>query len=300
MYSYVIGRIFKKDFIDRGDILKVRKAFHNLPYPGREIYTTRYPELDFASEKIGEMEVEWVSGTDRIDAPVIIYLHGGGYMMGNINTHRIVTTRIARYAKAHVLALDYRLAPEHPFPAALEDATGAYNWLMRRKPRSRIFISGDSAGGGLALATLIALRDAGSPMPAGAICLSPWTDLAITGLSIIENRKKDKIVGGAPMSHWAKTYLNGVSPKDPLASPLYAELYGLPPILLQASSAEVLRDDTIRFAEKAKRSGVDVEMKLWRGLQHVWQAFPSRGKEVDQAFSNIADFIHSAAEQKAS
>lgn len=213
---------------------------------------------------------EWVSVDEPDCDGVVLYLHGGGYVSGSAQSHRAVVAQLARTTGMRVLSIDYRLAPEHPFPAALEDAWAAYWQLIEGYARpDRIAIAGDSAGGGLCVALLIALRDAGVPMPAAVACFSPWFDLANTGASIQANRETDYI-NEQILQACAKMYLNGQDACTPLASPLYADLRGLPPLLLQAGTAEVLADDTRRMAERAADQGVDVTLELYPQMIHVW------------------------------
>ncbi|MGH7932408.1 MAG: alpha/beta hydrolase, partial [Candidatus Binataceae bacterium] len=219
-------------------------------------------EKDIKSEAVnaGGVPAEWVSAPNSAADRVILYVHGGGYVMGSVNTHRDLMGRLSRAAQARVLGLNYRLAPEHPFPAPVEDATAAYRWLLAQgiKP-SRIAIGGDSAGGGLVVATLVALRDAGQPLPAVGVCLSPWTDMENTGASMTTKAKADPVVQREMVGVIAKLYLGGKDPRSPLASPLYAELRGLPPLLIQVGENETLLDDSNRLAEKAKAAGVQVK-----------------------------------------
>lgn len=205
---------------------------------------------------------EWIEPADASlhgDAPVVLYLHGGGYFFCSPRTHRPITIGLATHARARVCVPDYRLAPEHPFPAPVEDALLAYRTLLAQGVApARVVVAGDSAGGGLALALLVALRDAADPLPAGAILYSPWTDLAATGQSLIDNDESDVMFRGAWMAHGAALYLgdSGAPADHPLASPLYADFTGLPPLHCYVSDTEVLRDDTLRMAERACRWGI--------------------------------------------
>jgi acetyl esterase/lipase len=222
----------------------------------------------------------------------ILYLHGGGYILLSPMTHRPITTRLAAWSEARLFALDYRLAPEHPFPAAVDDALAAYHALLGQgiKP-DRIVVAGDSAGGGLALALLLALRDAGEPLPAGAVLFSPWTDLAATGRSIVENAQSDAFLTGTLIAPVARYYLGDAPATNPLASPFYGDLTGLPPLLFQVSDSEVLLDDSRRVVDNAKRAGVDVTLRIWHGLPHVWQYFARILPEGKRALDEAAMFI---------
>jgi len=222
---------------------------------------------------------EWIEPADpdlHDDAPVVLYLHGGGYFFCSPRTHRPITIGLATHARARVCVPDYRLAPEHPFPAPVEDALFTYRTLLAQGVApSRLVVAGDSAGGGLALALLVALRDAADPLPAGAVLYSPWTDLAATGQSLIDNDESDVMFRGAWMAHGAALYLgdSGAPTDHPLASPLYADFTGLPTLHCYVSTSEVLRDDTLRMAERARAAGVSVSVEMGRRLPHVWPIF---------------------------
>jgi len=235
---------------------------------------------------------EWVSTPETSADRVILYLHGGGYVIGSINTHRELAARLSRAAHARVLLIDYRLAPEHPYPAAVEDATRAYQWLLSQGVRpSQIVIAGDSAGGGLTLATLVALRDAGVPLPAAGVCLSPWTDLEGIGDSMTAKAAVDPMVQRDGLLKMAAMYLAGKDPRTPLAAPLYADLGGLPPLLIQVGTAETLLDDSTRIAERARKAGVNVTLEPWEEMIHVFQVFAAMLPEGRQAIDRIGEFV---------
>ncbi len=225
----------------------------------------------------------------------ILYLHGGGYYFCSPRTHRSITFGLATRADADVFSLDYRLAPEHPFPAALDDALAAFRGLVSSgvAPES-VVIAGDSAGGGLALATLIALRDAGDTLPAGALLYSPWTDLAATGESIRLNDARDPMFAGAVFTRIAPLYLGATPARHPYASPVYAELHGLPPIMMLAGSTETLLDDTRRIAERARAAGVSVDCQIWPDLPHVWPIYAPFLPEARRALDLSAQFVRNA------
>jgi len=221
-----------------------------------------------------------------------LYLHGGGYRLGAPSTYRHFTWRIASAAQARVLVIDYRLAPENPFPAALEDAVSYYCWLLAEGADARqIVIIGDSAGGGLALALLLKLRDSGLPRPAAAVVLSPWTDLALTGASLTLNAKLDAIVHAEDAPIIAADYLAGADPRHPYASPLYGDPTGLPPTLIQVSSEEVLRDDAVRMAEKMQRAHCQAELQIWPRMPHVWHFLAPILPEAREAIAEISKFV---------
>jgi monoterpene epsilon-lactone hydrolase len=233
---------------------------------------------------------EWIAAPDA-DWGVMLYLHGGAYVLGSINTCRELVARLARAARMRGLAINYRLAPEHPFPAALEDATTAYEWLLAKGVEpSRIIIAGDSAGGGLALAALVALRNARKPLPAGAVCLSPWTDLALGGASIQRKAQVDCILDADSLEMYAKLYAGERDRSSPLISPLFADLSGLPPLLIQVGTDEVLLDDATRCADRARQAGVDVTLEIWDEMFHVFQLLPFL-PEAKEAVGRIAEFV---------
>ncbi|MBN3812186.1 alpha/beta hydrolase [Paraburkholderia sp. Ac-20347] len=222
----------------------------------------------------------------------ILYLHGGGYYFCSPRTHRAITFGLATRADADVFSLDYRLAPEHPFPAALDDALAAYRRLLDEgAPAASLVIAGDSAGGGLALATLVALRDAGDPLPGGALLYSPWTDLACTGASIRENDGRDPMFCGDVFARIASMYLGETRATHPYVSPLYADFHGLPPLFLLAGSTETLLDDTLRVAERARAAGVSVECEIGRDLPHIWPIYAPFMPEARRALDASARFV---------
>lgn len=235
---------------------------------------------------------EWVATPRAQNDKVVFFLHGGGYSSGSINTHRELASRISRAAGARVFLIDYRLAPEHPYPAALEDSLTAYRWLLSDGANpAHIVIAGDSAGGGLTVATLVALRDAGGPLPAAAVCLSPWVDMEGNSESRRTKAGLDPSVRPDDVASQAKAYLGGADPKTPLASPLYADLHGLPPLLIQVGGAEILLDDSTRLAERARTAGVNATLEVWDEMPHVWQFFAFMLPEGQQAIDRIGEYI---------
>ena len=263
---------------------------------GMEQMTARVkiPE-DVTIEEISVNKIPsiWISTPEAVKEQVILYLHGGGYCVGSINTHKALGANISRTSKSRVLLIDYRLAPEHPYPAALKDSVTAYKWLIDNEgidPKN-IVISGDSAGGGLTAATLIKLRDLDITLPATAVLLSPWTDLDITGDSIRTKRKIDPNLDASGLFFASDLYVGDDDSKNPYISPLYANLKGLPPLLIQVGSAELLLDDSTRFAEKAKAAGVNVTLDVWDDMIHVFQAYFLWAPEGKQAIEKIGEFI---------
>jgi epsilon-lactone hydrolase len=240
----------------------------------------------------GGVPAEWViaAGVDAVR--VLLYLHGGAYQAGSPAASPRLVALISAAAQVRVLSVGYRLAPEHPFPAAVDDALTAYRFLLRRgDDPAAIAIAGDSSGGGLTLATLVALRDAGDPLPAAAVAISPWADLALTGESVVTRADADVMIKPDGMRESAATYLAGADPRHPYASPLYAGLHGLPPVLIQVGDAELILDDSTRFAAKARAAGVDVTLEVWDQMPHVWHAFAGLLPESDQAIERIGGWL---------
>jgi len=238
--------------------------------------------------QIEALAAEWVRPNDP--AGTILYLHGGAYALGSINTHRMLAASLAKNTGRQVLLIGYRLAPEAPFPAGLEDAVNAYLWLLEGGilPKEIIF-AGDSAGGGLALAALISLREDGHPLPAGGVLLCPWTDLTLSGASMLEKAEQDFILDSTHLAKFAGLYASEHKLSHPLISPLFADLGGLPPLLIQTGTDEVLLDDARRTAAAAEAAGVDVRLEVYDGMIHVFQMFPFF-PETRQALASIANF----------
>jgi acetyl esterase/lipase len=241
---------------------------------------------------------------ERLEGPssgntVLLYLHGGGYFACSAETHRPITAFFALHG-FRVFAPDYRLAPESQFPAAVEDAVAFYRALLGEGyPPQRIVVAGESAGGGLTLSLLLALRANGVPLPAAAALFSPWTDLAATGDSIRSNTNRCAMFHGIGVAFSARYYLGDTDPRNPLASPLYADLSSLPPLLIHVGADEVLRDDSTRLAERARAAGVSVELKIWPVVPHAWQLAPHLIPEARQSLRESAAFLraHSAAQE---
>ncbi|MHB8499367.1 MAG: alpha/beta hydrolase [Candidatus Acidiferrales bacterium] len=249
--------------------------------------------------QVGGVPGEWVQA-DSSAKMVLLYLHGGGYFGCSAQSHRPITVGFALQG-FRVLAPNYRLAPENQFPAAVDDAVAAYRGLLSEGySPERIVIGGDSAGGGLALSLLLALRDRGIPLPAGAALFSPWTDLAATGESIRTNADRCAMFHGPDIGPSARYYLGETDPRNPLASPLYAELAGLPPLLIHVGANEALRDDSTRLAERARTAGVRVELKIWPVVPHAWQLAPHRIPEARQSLSESAAFLRALVASEAS
>jgi acetyl esterase/lipase len=244
---------------------------------------------------VNGVPAEWVSTPGASAHHALLYLHGGAYVVGSVNTHRDLAGRLSRASGARVLNVDYRLAPEHPHPAAVEDATAAYRFLLDAGYESRrLAVAGDSAGGGLTVATLVALRDAGAPLPATGVCLSPWVDLEGIGESMATRAHLDPMVQKEHLVRMAQWYLGGQSPRTPLAAPLYADLAGLPPLYIQVGTAETLLDDSTRLAARAREAGVDVTLEIWDDMIHVFQAFAAILPEGQEAVEKIGRHLRAS------
>ena len=240
----------------------------------------------------GGVTAEWVTAEGASDSRVVLYFHGGGYIIGSPRTHRAMMAHLSKAAGARVLALDYRLAPEHPFPAPVEDSVTAYRWLLAEGfDPARIALGGDSAGGGLTVTALVQIRYLGLPMPGAGVCISPWVDMEGLGESMETRAKADPMVNKENLMVSAKTYLGGADPRAPLAAPLYADLRGLPPILIQVGDAETLLDDSTRLAGVAREAGVDVQLDVWDDMIHVWHVFAPILPEGKRAISQAGEFI---------
>lgn len=240
----------------------------------------------------GSVDGEWVSPANPARDKAILFFHGGGFRLGSVSSHRDLIAQIALASGCRVLAINYRLAPEHRYPAALDDALAAYDWMLGQglKP-ANITFAGDSAGGNLVLASMLALRDRKLPLPAAGVLMSPWTDLAATGASYISRAHADPIHQRPMILALARNYLGGHGdPYDPLASPLYGDFSGLPPLLIQAGDRETVLDDSVMIADMARAAGVDVDLQIWDGMIHVFQMFAEL-PEARQAIASIAGFL---------
>ncbi len=255
-----------------------------MPKPPADVTVTRL--------SAGGVPAEQVAAPGSDPRRMLLYFHGGGYASGSPASVRDLSWRLSAAARCHVLVLDYRLAPEHPFPAAIDDAASAYHHLLADgfSPKSIAF-AGDSAGGGLALGALVKLRDDGVPMPGAACCFSPWTDLAMTGDTITTNREADPMVQADALPPTAAWYLGSTPATNPYASPLYADPRGLPPTLLHVGSTEVFLDDARRFAERMRSANAEVELRIWPKMPHVFQGCAAFLPEARIAIAEAGRFL---------
>ena len=270
-----------------GDVLEMREAMAsataNLPQPegvGIEVVDA------------GGARAEWTEADGASRDAAIVYLHGGGYTMGNLDSHRGLVAEISKATGIRVLSVDYSLAPEHPFPQAIEDAVNAVRFVYELGVApGRVVVAGDSAGGGLTAATLLSLRDRELPLPAAGILISPWLDLTQSGATMDVLAERDPMVSRALLDQCAEAYLKGQDPRQPLASPIFADLAGLPPLLVQVGTAETLLDDSRRFEAAAKAAGADCTLEEWEDMIHVWHTFAAILPEAQQAIDRFASFV---------
>jgi acetyl esterase/lipase len=248
--------------------------------------------VDVERFDLNGLPAAWIRPSRTSTGRVILYLHGGGYVLGSIENYQMLCGQMAEILNLPLLIPEYRLAPEHPFPAALEDAQMAYRWLLQQGWRAEdILLAGDSAGGGLSLATTLALREAGAPLPGAVVCLSPWADLSLSEPSHQTNAQAEAILTGEDLHEWASFYAGTASLANPLVSPVYADYHGFPRLLIQVGSREVLLDDARRVAEKARAARVTVKLSVWEGMWHVWHIFGGLVPESRAAMQEIGEFI---------
>lgn len=286
LYGY-----FKKE-----EMLFLAKVFRHAFDHAANVEQKKYPipkNVKLETINADGVPAEWQTAPDAVKDRVLFYIHGGGMVLGSPNSHRVFTTTLGQLTKMRVLSIDYRLAPEHPYPAQLEDCITAYKWLLSTgiKPKN-IVIAGDSAGGGLTLSTLVKLRDEGVPLPAGAVCLSPASDWTGSNDCFWENAATDPVLAPIGIFWWIPSFLGGADPSDPLVSPLYADLRDLPPLLIQASTCEMLFGDSKSFAERARAAGVNVTLQTWDDMVHVFQSFGLHDlPEAKEAVDKIVEFV---------
>ena len=273
-------------YSDKKSIQELRKEHHNaavsIPLP----VNTKWKTVD-----ANGVPAELISCGKTTSKGIFLFIHGGGYYRGSAEVSRATVARISAAAGIRCLSIDYRLAPEHPFPAAIDDTYTAYKWLLGQSSLSKkIIVGGASAGGGLTIALLLKLKEKKEPQPAGAVPISPWTDMTQSGKTMITNAQIDPIISKEYLDRMSKLYLAGASPKTELASPLFGNLKGLPPILIQVGSAETMLDDSRRFVEKAKIANVDVEYENWKDMFHGWHGSAHILEDAKSAIKSIGNF----------
>lgn len=286
--AFMVRRQVRNRLGTMEDLDRVRAVFEGMKVPAPR-------GVRYRADTLGGVPGEWVENdgwTAGAGRTTLLYLHGGGFVACSPRTHRPITGWFAVHG-FRVFAPDYRLAPEHPFPAAVEDVTAAWRALQAAVP-DRAVLAGDSAGGTLALALMLAQRDAGGALPGGAALFSPGTDMAGTGDSIRTNSERDAMFRGDALQHLRVAYLGDGDPRAPLASPLYGDLTGLPPLLIHVGEREVLRDDSIRLAERARAAGVFVDLQVWPVVPHVWQFGHATVPEARRSLASAAVFLHHA------
>jgi acetyl esterase/lipase len=248
----------------------------------------------FRPAQLGPIKGEWVEVEGAETHRLVLYFHGGGYIAGSPETHRSLVARLCQAGQARGFSLAYRLAPEFPFPAALRDCLDAYRFLLQKNTQpSSIVLAGDDAGGGLAFACLVAIRNAGLPMPAGCVAMSPWVDLSLSGCSMLANARSDTTLSWQLLFMNARQYLKKQSAADPYASPIYASFRDFPPLMVHAGSREILRDDASRIGEKAAEAGIPISVEIYDGMQHVFQA--TDVPEAKVSLLRLGQFIKSRA-----
>ncbi len=255
-------------------------------------YQAMPPKVDVQQTRVGDIYGEWLRPNHANNGRATLFFHGGAYTMGSCNTNRAIASRVAIASTTPSLIFEYRLAPEYPFPAALEDALAAHLWLISRgiSPQKIAFVGG-SAGGGLAIATALSLRDNGDPLPAAIICISPWVDLELTGESMMTRAGVDPLMNREYLQSHATRYIGDHNPRSPLISPIYADLHGLPPMLIQVGDYETLLSDSVRLADQARNANVDVILDTWEGMWHFWHLSARLVAEGKQAIDKIGAFI---------
>ena len=272
------------------DILKARRGFEHL------VGHRNKPLKGFKYEAtvIGEMKAEWITPDGADEKKVLLYFHGGGYAVGSPNTHRGLISQIAKNAGIKALAIDYRLAPENKYPAPIEDAVAAFQFLLGHGYRAKdICFGGDSAGGGVNIGTLCYLRDKNLPLPKCVIALSPWLDLTLTSNAYRDNRHIDPMLTHEAFPLWIKNYLGDADSKSPYASPIFHSLKDLPPVMIQVGEEELLLDDSTTFATKAKAEGVDVRIEVYPKKFHVFNAFWQVLPKAREANKKLGEFLKS-------
>jgi acetyl esterase/lipase len=255
--------------------------------------------IKYKSVVAGNVNAEWITCGEVNENRIFMFMHGGGYYRGSIAATRATVARISAEAKIKCLSIDYRLAPEHPFPAAINDTYSAYEWLVNEGINpEHIVVSGQSAGGGLCLALLLKIKDENFSQPKGAVALSPWTDLYQTGKTMVTNEKIDPIISKKYLDRFAKLYFPDSYNMSYLASPIIGELSGLPDILIQVGSAETMLDDSKRFYKKAKKANVNVKLEIWEDMFHGWHSNAHILNDADKAIKNIGIFCRNVLHKK--
>jgi len=290
LISFLMRRTIKKQLANIGDDVD---AFRERMIRASGLSPGISGEVMVEPLNILGISCEWVSVEGSDAQRVLMYFHGGGYVFRGLDSRRDIAWRLAKASGLKVLLVDYSLAPDNPFPAAIEDATACYRWLLDEGYQAgHMMIGGDSAGGGLAVATLVNLKNLGLAQPSGAILMSPWVDLSVSGESIAVNEVADAILSRAALERFAELYLGDLDRKAPLASPLFADLSGLPPVMVHVGSTEVLLSDAERLVEKIKHAGGEAFLEVWPKMPHVFQVFARRIPEGKDAIGKLGVFLN--------
>jgi monoterpene epsilon-lactone hydrolase len=294
------------------DLIDLRKMIAANPLPTNlealrlvvDSDSERFPldpdiNVERVSVAIG-VSAEWTWTETADPARVVLYLHGGGYVFGSILSHRHLVAEIGRASGSRTLAIDYRLSPENPFPAAVDDALASYRFLLEKgfEPR-HIALAGDSAGGGLVVSTLVAIKEAGLPQPACGWVISPWVDMEASGETFVSRADADPMVKREIIVNFAQAYLNGADPRSPFASPIYADLRGIAPLLIHVGASEVLLDDSLKLARIAGAADVSVRLEIWPEMVHIWHAFHRILGDGRKAVQAGAKFLREAMDGRA-
>jgi len=249
-----------------------------------------YEGVSVVPHNVNGRDAEWLIPPTQVAGSVILYFHGGAYQVGSLRSHRHLVSQIAGASQLKALLIDYRLAPEHPFPAAVEDSFLAYQWLLSQGYQ-KVYVAGDSAGAGLALACMQKIKQASLPMPTAAMLISPWVDLTASHDSINRLANKDPLLNKKALLACASQYANTELHADPLVSPIFADLAGFPPLLIQMGALDILLDEGLHLATRAQQAGVEVKVEVWPNMIHVWHMLVGRLPEAQRAIQQMAAFV---------
>ncbi|MEO8611067.1 MAG: alpha/beta hydrolase [Chloroflexota bacterium] len=283
---YVTMKLFFRGILPTGLSLKTYRKISNQPF-----FEPMPRGISRTIGSVAGVPGEWITPSNAAATGILLYLHGGGYVLKTPRVHRVLVGRLARAAGVTAFMPDYRLAPEHPFPAALDDAVAVYRELIRTRNPADIILTGDSGGGGLAAALLLKLRDSGDPLPAAACLISAMLDCTFVSAARADAQKRDPFLRLPDVAMMAKDYYGDHDPSDPLISPVFADFHGLPPLLVHASQDEILCPEAVRYAEYAKSAGVDVTLKIWEGMIHAFPLFAGFVPEGKTAITEIGAFF---------
>lgn len=286
---------FSKNFVVKNDasVAQMRRLFEAVYGTSDKQFARFYPNTEIEKFKISAIRAEWVKHRSVNSEEVICYIHGGGYVLGSAKSYRRFARRLSKMTKRKVLLFNYSLAPENPFPAGLNDCLTVYQWLLDQGyDGGKITVAGDSAGGGMSLALVQKIRDLGMDLPKAVVCLSPWTDLTLSGESTRKNSKSEVVVNPYHAPYWVNCYVGSTHSKDPLVSPLFADFHDFPPVLVHVSDSEAIFHDSTRLVEKLNRFGIDNKLEIYHKLPHAFHVTASFIPEAFSAFRNINEFLN--------